>query len=184
MLRWLIGIMVGEIICESSNWQQKQRLKITILGANWHLFRLERIAKFSCFIMSTQNIKFYWFVIKRKKFLLPIWWYNKGLFPLGNRYFGVSVLNGLKTDVHDKQFCDTETSGTMLSPFTIPISSVESQKGVIAAQRRSVENQKGAIAVHNSALLVLNGTSLICNNTLLALNWRYAVSVNANTNCQ
>ena len=43
MLQWLIGIILGEIICESSNWQHIQRLKITILGANWQLFRLERI---------------------------------------------------------------------------------------------------------------------------------------------
>ena len=56
-----IGIILGEIICESSNWQhiRVQRLKITILGANWQLFRLERIAKCSYFILSTQNIKFY-----------------------------------------------------------------------------------------------------------------------------
>ena len=54
------------------------------------------------------------------------------------------------------------------------ISSVESQKGVIADQRCSVENQKGAIVIYSdSALLVLNGTSLSCNNALLALNWRY-----------
>ena len=96
MLRWLIGIILGEIICKSSNWQHIQRLKITILGANWQLFRLERIAKCSYFIWSTQNIKFYWFVMKMKKFLLPIWWYNRGLFPLRNKYFGVFVLNGLK----------------------------------------------------------------------------------------
>ena len=96
MLRWLIGIILGEIICESSNWQHIQRLKITILGANWQLFRLERIAKCSYFILSTQNIKFYWFVMKIKTFMLPIWWYNRGSFPLGNKYFGVFVLNGLK----------------------------------------------------------------------------------------
>ena len=95
MLRWLIGIILGEIICESSNWQHIQRLKITILGANWQLFRLERIAKCSYFILSTQNIKFYSFVMKIKKSLLPIWWYNRGLFPLGNKYFGVFVLKGL-----------------------------------------------------------------------------------------
>ena len=94
-MRWLIGIILGDIICESSNWQHKQRLKITILGANWQLFILERIAKCSYFILSTQIIKFYWFVMKIKKFLLPIWWYNRGLFPLGNKYFGVFVLNGL-----------------------------------------------------------------------------------------
>ena len=35
-----------------------QRLKITILGANWQLFRLKRIAKCSYFILSTQNLKF------------------------------------------------------------------------------------------------------------------------------
>ena len=50
---------LGEIICVSSNWQYIQRLKITILGANWQLFRLERTAKCSYFILSTQNIKFY-----------------------------------------------------------------------------------------------------------------------------
>ena len=49
------GIILGEIICKSSNWQHIQRLKITILGANWQLFRLERIAKCSYFILSTQN---------------------------------------------------------------------------------------------------------------------------------
>ena len=90
MLQWLVGIILGEIICEHI-----QRLKITVLGANWQLFRLEMIAKCSYFILSTQNIKFYWFVMKIKKFLLPIWWYNRGLFPLGNKYFGVFVLNGL-----------------------------------------------------------------------------------------
>ena len=86
---------LGEIICKSSNWQHIQRLKITILGANWQLFRLERIAKCSYFVLSTQNIKFYWFVMKIKKFLLPIWWYNRGSFPLGNKYCGVFILNGL-----------------------------------------------------------------------------------------
>ena len=94
MLRWLIGIIFGEIICESSNWQHIQRLKITILGANWQLFSLERIAKSSNFILCTQNIKFYWFVMKVKKFMLPILWYNRGLFPLGNKYLGSSFWMG------------------------------------------------------------------------------------------
>ena len=35
MLRWLIGIILGKIICKSSNWQHIERLKIAILGANW-----------------------------------------------------------------------------------------------------------------------------------------------------
>ena len=97
MLRWFIGIILGEIICESSNWQHIQRLKITILGPHWQLFRLERIAKCSYFILSrpTENIKFYWFVMNIKKIMLPIWWYNRGSFPLGNKYFGVFILNGL-----------------------------------------------------------------------------------------
>ena len=86
MLWWLIGINLGEIICESSNWQ---------------LFRVERIAKCSYFILSTQNIKFYWFVMKIKTFLLPIWWYSRGLFPHKNKYFGVFVLNGLKEISHN-----------------------------------------------------------------------------------
>ena len=94
ILRWLIGIILGEIIYESSNWQHIPRLKITILGANWQLLRLERIAKCSYFILSTQNIKFYWFVKKIKKFMLPIWWYNRGLFPCGNKYLGSSFWMG------------------------------------------------------------------------------------------
>ena len=89
-MRCLLGIILGEIICESSNLQHIQRLKITILGANWQLLKLERIVKCSYFILSTQNIKFYWFVMKIKKFMLPIWWYNRGLFPLGNKYLGSS----------------------------------------------------------------------------------------------
>ena len=36
-----------------------KKLKITILDANWQLFRLERIAKCSYFILSTQNTKFH-----------------------------------------------------------------------------------------------------------------------------
>ena len=91
----LIGIILGEIICESSNWQHIQRLKITIRGANWQLFRLERIAECSYFILSTQSIKFHWIVMKIKKFLLPIWWYSRDLFPLRNKYNVVFVLNGL-----------------------------------------------------------------------------------------
>ena len=85
-----------KMICKSSNWQHVQRLKITILDANWQLFRLERIAKCSYFILSTQNIKIDWFVMKIKKFLLPIWWYNRGSFPLGNKYFVVFILTGFK----------------------------------------------------------------------------------------
>ena len=100
MLRRLIGIILGEIIWESSNWQHINRLKITILGANWQLFRLERIAKCSYFILSTQNIKFHWIVMKIKKFLLPIWWYNRDLFPRSNKYNVVFVLSGLSSICH------------------------------------------------------------------------------------
>ena len=74
-----------------------RRLKITILGANWQLFRLEGIAKCSYFILSTQNIKFHWIVMKIKKFLLPIWWYNRDLFPLRNNVvFILNRFNNLK----------------------------------------------------------------------------------------
>ena len=76
------------------NWQHIQRLKITILGANRQLFRPERIAKCSYFILSTQNINFHWIVMKIKTFLLPIGWYNRDWFPLRNKYV-VFVLNGL-----------------------------------------------------------------------------------------
>ena len=34
--------------------------------------------------------------MKIKKFLLPIWWYNRGSFPLRNKYLGIFVLNGFK----------------------------------------------------------------------------------------
>ena len=47
-------------------------------------------------LICLHKTKFYWFEMKIKKFLLPIWWYNRGLFPLGNKYFGVFVLNGLR----------------------------------------------------------------------------------------
>ena len=94
-----IGIILGKAIYDSSNWQHIQRLKITILGANWQLFWLERIANCLYFTLSIQNIKFYWFVMKIKKCLLPIWWYNRGLFPLRNKYFEVFVLNGLKVQL-------------------------------------------------------------------------------------
>ena len=53
MLRWLIGIILAEIICESSNWQHKKKFKVTILSANWQLFRLERIAKCSYYFVYT-----------------------------------------------------------------------------------------------------------------------------------
>ena len=43
----VMGIILDEIICESSNWQHIKKLRITILGTNWQLFRLERIAKCS-----------------------------------------------------------------------------------------------------------------------------------------
>ena len=92
----LIGIILGEIICESSNWPHIQRLKITILGANWQLFRLERSAKCSYFILSTQNIiKFYWFVMKINIYCIIKLATEICSFPLGNKYFGVFVLNGL-----------------------------------------------------------------------------------------
>ena len=48
---------------------------------------------------STQIIKFYWFAMKIKKFMLPIWWYNRGSFPLGIKYFGVMDLNGFNKHI-------------------------------------------------------------------------------------
>ena len=41
-------------------------------GCNLATFRLERMAKCSYFILSTQNMKFFQFVMKIKKFVLPI----------------------------------------------------------------------------------------------------------------
>ena len=79
-----------------------QRLKITVLGANWQPFRLERIAKCSYFILSTQNIKFYWFVVNLKKFMLPIWWCNEVYFLLGINIWGIRS-EWVKIDKYQKQ---------------------------------------------------------------------------------
>ena len=60
------------------------------------------------------------------------------------------------------------------------ISSVESQKGIIAAQDVLLRTRRVLLMYKvngNSALLVLNGTSLICNSALLALSWRYRHSL-------
>ena len=64
-------------------------------------------------ILFCLHIKFYWFVMKIKKFMLPIWWYNRGSFPLGNKYFGVFVLNGIMeviSSVHYYCSCMSEKS--------------------------------------------------------------------------
>ena len=47
--------------------------------------------------------------MKIKTFLLPIWWYNRGLFPLGNKYRGVFILNGLTIET-----CSTNTVLTVI----------------------------------------------------------------------
>ena len=82
------NLWILKLATYTTNW-------ITILGANWQHFRLERIAKCSYYILSTQNIKVLLICNENKEFLLPIWWYNRGLFALGNKYFGVFILNGL-----------------------------------------------------------------------------------------
>ena len=128
---------LGEIICESSNWQHYTNIEDHYLGANSQLFRLERIAQCSYLILSIQNIKFYWFVMKIiKKFLLPISWYNRGLFPLGNKYFGVFVLNGLKwtcvKPTHSNEFHEYFLFWEIYSiQYRVNILSIESQKGTI-----------------------------------------------------
>ena len=66
--------------------------------------------------------------MKIKKFLLPIWWYNRDLFPRSNKCNVVFVLNGLR-------------------PASSIIFFAENQQGVNAVQWCSVENHKGAIAI-------------------------------------
>ena len=34
---------------------------------------------------------------ENKEIVLPIWWYNRGLFPLRNKYLEIFVLNGLRS---------------------------------------------------------------------------------------
>ena len=48
-----------------------------------------------------------WLICNENKLLLPIWCYNSsviGLFPLGNKYFGAFVLNGLKSTGRDRSW--------------------------------------------------------------------------------
>ena len=72
MLRWLIRIILGEKFYKSSNWQHIQRLKITILGANWQLFRLERIAKCLYFYIVYPKYQVSLNCNENKELLLPI----------------------------------------------------------------------------------------------------------------
>ena len=69
MLQWLIGIILGEIICESSNWQHIQRLKITILEVQICNFLdwkgLPNVNSLIC--LYTQNIKFYCMICNENK---------------------------------------------------------------------------------------------------------------------
>ena len=68
-VRWLIGIILGEIIFKSSNWQHIQRLKITIFRCKLVTFKIGKDCQmFNQKKLSTKNIKFYWFVMKIKKF--------------------------------------------------------------------------------------------------------------------
>ena len=68
------------------------------LGANWQLFRLEiKDCQMFIFYFCLHKTKFYWFVMKIKKCMLPIWWYNRDLFPLGNKYLGSSFWMGQST---------------------------------------------------------------------------------------
>ena len=70
-----------------------------MLGANWQLLRLARLAKCPSFTLSTQNIKFTVLLIcnENREFCVA----NLRFFPLKNTYFGVFVLNGLK----EKDMC-------------------------------------------------------------------------------
>ena len=55
ILQRLQRILLGKT--EPSNWQQIQGVKITILSANWQLFRLKGLPKHCNFILPTQNIQ-------------------------------------------------------------------------------------------------------------------------------
>ena len=83
MLGWLIGIILGKIICESSNWQHIQRLKITILGTNWQLFRLERMAKCSYFVYTKHLL----ICNENKEICVANSMIKQSFFPLKNKYF-------------------------------------------------------------------------------------------------
>ena len=152
-------------ICESSNWQHIQRLKIIILGANWQLFRLVRIAKCSYFILYTQNIKFYRFVMKIKNFLLPIWWYNRGWLPLGNK---MKYIREKFTSYINICWLRTTRALTLFN-------------NVLLRARRAL---MPVMLYSNSALLVLKKKkSLESDNALLTLNWIFANGVH-NLRCK
>ena len=67
---------LGKIICECSTWQHIQLLKITILGANWQHFRLERKAKCSYSQLCLSRIR-------RSRIIAQV----EGLFKSSSLYF-------------------------------------------------------------------------------------------------
>ena len=72
MLRWLIGITLGEIIGKSSNWQHIQRMKITILGANWATF----------YIANDSQMFIFYFIYLNLRILTSDWIREKAWFQL------------------------------------------------------------------------------------------------------
>ena len=109
MLLWLLGFILDKIIL-----------------LNVHVLFL---------FLSLWNIKFYWCVTEIWKFMLPIWWFNRGSYPLGNICFGVLVLNGLGSDhrsirglpscIHTSGFLSSVEFSVFESNFSLPESGQE-----------------------------------------------------------
>ena len=87
---------------------------------------------------------------ENKEILLPIWWYNRGSFPLWNKYFGVFVLSGLKTDIHDKWVCGMETNRSSPIPDFISIHYIA---GASEGSEQTTHWRGKLLFVHNGLLL-------------------------------
>ena len=73
-----------------------QRLKITSLGANCQLFRLERISQMFifCFVYTKHQVLL--ICNENNEICVANLMIKQRFFPLKNKYFGVFVLNGLR----------------------------------------------------------------------------------------
>ena len=67
------------------------------IGKDWQMFIF--------YVVCRHKTKFYWFVMKIKKFMLPIWWYNLEVyFFLGINIWGSSTLRSewVKTSLYEQ----------------------------------------------------------------------------------
>ena len=88
MLQWLIGIILGKIICKSSNWQHITKIEDHYSRCNiWQVFRLERIAKSFIFHFVYTKHQVLLFCNENKEISVANLM-HRDVSPLGNKYLG------------------------------------------------------------------------------------------------